>query len=95
MPNLDNKRKDHREYFKKYLPADVDCQTIDSNFCASALNISQNGAFIKTEKHLSTGEEIAMTFKLPDDSNTIKASGEIIRANHSGFGVEFRIFFNY
>ena len=95
MPNLDNKRKDHRKYFKKYLPIDVDCQTIDSKFCASALNMSQTGAFIKTENHLSAGQEIALIFRFPDDSSTIKTTGEIIRANHSGVGVKFRIFFNY
>jgi len=95
MPNLDDKRKDHRSYFKNYLPIEVDCQTIDTNFCASALNLSQTGAFIKTKNPLPAGQEIAMTFKIPDESNTIKATGEIIRENHSGVGVEFRIFFNY
>ena len=95
MPNLIDNRKYHREYLKNYLPIDVDCQTIDSEFCASTLNVSQTGAFIKTEKHLSVGQEIPMTFRFPNKSDSIKATGEIIRANHSGFGVEFRIFFNH
>jgi Tfp pilus assembly protein PilZ len=95
MQNLVNNRRYPREYFKKFLPLDVDCKTMDSEFCASMLNLSPTGAFIKTDKNLIVGQEIAMTIRFPKNGDTIKATGEIIRSNHSGVGVEFKIFFDH
>jgi Tfp pilus assembly protein PilZ len=78
----------------KYPPLDVNCLTIDSKFCASMLNLNPTGAFIKTDKNLSVGQEIAMTIRFPNNDDTIKETGEIVRANYLGAEVEFKIFFN-
>ena len=94
MFNLNNNRKHPRGYYKKYLPLDVNCLTIDSKFCASLFNLNLTGAFIKTDKNLSVGQEIAMTIRFPNNDDTIKATGEIVRANYSGAEVKFKIFFN-
>ena len=94
MSNLNNNRKHPRGHFKKRLPLDVNCLTIDSEFLASMYNLSPTGAFIKTDKHLSVGQEIAMTIKFPNDEDNIKATGKIVRFSYSGAEVEFNIFFN-
>ena len=94
MSNLNYNRKDSSGYLKEHLPLDVNCLTIDSKFSASLFNLNFTGAFIKTDKNLSVGQEIAMTFRLPNNHDTIKATGEIVRANYSGVEVKFKIFFN-
>ena len=94
MSNPNNNRKHPRGHFKKHLPLDVNCLTIDSKFLASMYNLSPNGAFIKTDKNLSVGQEVAMTIRFPDNDDSIKATGEIVRSNYSGAEVEFKIFFN-
>ena len=94
MSNLNYNRTPPRGYLKKHLPLDVNCLTIDSKFCATVLNLNHAGAFIKTDKNLSVGQEIAMIIRFPNDDDTIKATGEIIRANYSGVEVKFTIFFN-
>jgi hypothetical protein len=35
-----------------------------------------------------------MTIRFPDNDDSIKATGEIVRSNYSGAEVEFKIFFN-
>ena len=94
MSNLNYNRKHPRGYLKKHFPLDVNCLTIDSKFCASMLNLNPTGAFIKTDKNLSVGQEIAMTIRFPDNDDTIKTTGEIVGADYSGVEVEFKIFFN-
>jgi Tfp pilus assembly protein PilZ len=94
MSNLNYNRKHPGGYLKKHFPLDVNCLTKDSKFCASMFNLNPTGAFIKTDKHLSVGQEIAMTIRFPNNDDTIKATGEIVRANYSGAEVEFKIFFN-
>ena len=94
MSNLNYNRKHPRGYLKKNLPLDVNCLTKDSNFCASLFNLNLTGAFIKTDKDLSVGQEIAMTIRFPNNEDTIKATGQIVRANYSGVEVKFKIFFN-
>lgn len=94
MSNLNYNRTPPRGYLKKHLPLDVNCMTLDSKFFASVFNLNQTGAFIKTDKNLSVGQEIAMIIRFPNNDDTIKATGEIIRANYSGAEVEFTTFFN-
>ena len=94
MSNIDYNRKHPVGDFKIYPPLDVNCLTIDSKFCASLLNLNLTGTFIKTDKNLSVGQEIAMTIMFPNNDDTIKATGEIVRADYSGAEVKFKIFFN-
>ncbi len=94
MTYLNHHRKFSRKYFQKYLPADVDCKTKDLEFKTSVQNICPAGAFIKTDKSLSIGQEIALTINFSKNGDTIKVTGEIVRINPTGVGVEFKIFFN-
>jgi Tfp pilus assembly protein PilZ len=94
MSNLNYNRKQSGGYLKRHLPLDVNCLTTDSKFSASLFNLNLTGAFLKTDKNLSVGQEIAMTIRFPNNDDTIKATGQIVRANYSGVEVEFKIFFN-
>jgi Tfp pilus assembly protein PilZ len=56
-------------------------------------NISSSGVFIKTDKVLSVGQEVAMTFTFPDSKETVMATGEIIRSTNLGIAVQIKLIF--
>jgi Tfp pilus assembly protein PilZ len=87
-------RKDSRKYFVKNQLLTAKCETIDDMFSVSVQDVSPSGAFIYTKKSLDLGQEIAMTIQLPNSDNFLRATGEIVRIDSGGFGVEFKIIFN-
>lgn len=91
---LDYQRKDSRKYFVKNQLLTAKCETIDSMFSVSVQDVSPSGAFIYTKKKLTLGQEIALTIQLPNSSEFLRATGEIVRVSSGGFGVEFKIIFN-
>ena len=88
-----DERKDARKKLNEIQPVVAACKTKDCDFKASIDDVSSSGVFIKTRRHLSTGQEIAMKFSFPKVKNTIMATGEVVRASGKGVGVEFRILF--
>ena len=40
------------------------------------------------------GQEIALTIKLPNSDEFLRATGEVVRLSAQGIGVEFKIIFN-
>jgi hypothetical protein len=88
-----DERKDARKKLSGFHPLVAACKTKDCDFKASIDDVSSSGAFIKTSRHLSTGQEIAMKFSFPKSKNTVMATGEIVRVSSKGVGVEIRIFF--
>ena len=88
-----DERKDARKKLNEIQPIVAVCKTKDCDFNASIDDVSSNGVFIKTRRHLSIGQEIAMKFSFPKTKNIIMATGEIVRASSKGVGVEFKIFF--
>ena len=87
-------RKDSRKYFVKNQLLTAKCETIDDMFSVSVQDVSSSGAFIYTKKKLDLGQEIAMTIQLPNSDDFLRATGEIVRVDSCGFGVEFKIIFN-
>ena len=87
-------RKDSRKYFVKNQLLTAKCETIDDMFSVSVQDVSPSGAFIYTKKELKLGQEIAMTIQLPNSDDFLRATGEIVRVDSGGFGVEFKIIFN-
>ncbi len=87
-------RKDARKLFEEDQPIIVNCQTSDSEFNASIQDISGSGIFIKTNRPLSIGQEIAMTFKFPKSQKPIMVTGEVVRTTRTGAAVEFKVFFD-
>ncbi|MBN1847631.1 MAG: PilZ domain-containing protein [Deltaproteobacteria bacterium] len=67
----------------------VDYATPDRNYGDFIKNISESGVFIQTRIPFAVGQNISLTFPLPDRSKHIKVRGKIIRTNEEGIGVEF------
>ncbi len=89
-------RKDTRKYFSRQanLPVIANCKTINSEFEGNIQNISSSGIFIKTNKPLSVGQEVALTFKFPNSQKTFAATGKIVRASNSGAAMQVKVMFN-
>jgi len=92
IKNLEE-RHDARKKFNETQNVIAACRTRDSYFEAFIQDLSSSGVFIKTNKNLFAGEEIAMTFTFPKTLKTIMVTGEIVRISYDGAGVKFNIFF--
>jgi hypothetical protein len=88
-------RKDFRRFFEANQPLYADCLTKYGKFRERVQNLSAKGVFLATRRKLSVGDEIAMTIPLVHAKALIRATGEIIRVEPEGVGVEFRVIFNY
>lgn len=90
------KRKDARKYFttQTHLPVIANCKTINTEFEGSIQDISSSAIFIKTDKPLAIGQEVALAFKFPDSQHTFTATGTIIRVSNSGAAMEVKVIFN-
>jgi Tfp pilus assembly protein PilZ len=81
-----------RKRFKDTHPTAA-CNTVDCAFIAPISNISSNGAFIKTARQFSVGQEVAMTIIFPSTGESHMVTGEIVRVSPEGIGINFKIFF--
>lgn len=88
-------RKDSRKYFFKNQTLMARCQTIDNAFPVSVRDLSPGGAFIKTDKKIKLGQEVALTIALPNNTESFKATGEVVRVSTEGIGIEFKVVFNH
>jgi len=52
-------------------------------------DISIDGAFIKTDHPLVMGQEIALSFSVPNFEKTFEVAGTVVRCNGEGIGVKF------
>jgi len=82
-----------RKRFNKDIHPTAACKTLDSVFVAPISNISSNGAFIRTARQFSVGQEVAMTITFPATGDSRMVTGEITRVTPEGVGVSFTIFF--
>jgi hypothetical protein len=89
------RRKDFRLSVADSSPLLADCLTRSGAFREQVRNVSSKGAFLATTRNLKVGEEIAMTIPLAGSKATIKATGEVVRSEPAGFGIEFRVIFRY
>jgi hypothetical protein len=89
------RRKDFRRFFDANQPMYANCLTKYGEFKEKVQNLSAKGVFLSTRRKLSVGDEIAMTIPLVHAKAMIRATGEIIRLEPEGVGVEFRVIFNY
>jgi hypothetical protein len=89
------RRKDFRRLFEASQPLFANCLTKDGSFKERIQNLSSKGAFLATRRKFTIGDEIAMTIPLVHTKAIFKATGEIIRLDEAGVGVEFRVVFKY
>ena len=52
-------------------------------------DLSKGGVFIETRETFSIGDKVSMTFSMPDNQNHFKISGNIVRSEGNGIGVQF------
>lgn len=89
------RRKDPRRFSESQQPLIADCITRSDSFKELVQNLSSKGVLLATRRNFSVGEEIAMTIAFPGSEITIRATGEVIRADMRGVAVEFKVVFNY
>jgi hypothetical protein len=89
------RRKDFRRFFEQHQPPIANCITVGGSFRDRVQDLSSKGVFLATSRNLSVGEEIAMTITFPGSQTMIRATGDVIRADTLGVGVEFKVVFNY
>ena len=89
------RRKDFRMAATEASPLVADCLTLSGAFRERVRNVSSKGAFLATTRKLDIGQEIAMTIPLAGSKATIRATGEVVRADPTGYGIEFRVIFRY
>jgi len=69
----------------------VDYVTQDRMYKDFIQDISAGGLFIETNKPFSVGQDVTLTFPLPDHQEHIKITGEVVRATPQGIGVKFKM----
>ena len=84
---LKGRRKHHR---KPFFTA-VDYATQDGVYKDFIKDISSGGVFIKTNMPFSVGQEVSLTFPIPNQQEHIKITGKIVRIIDEGIGVKFKI----
>jgi len=81
------RRKHEREPFFMV----VDYSTEDGFYKDYIQNISAGGVFIETRMPFRAGQEVSLTFPLPDYQKYIKIIGEVVRVTPHGIGVKFKM----
>lgn len=68
----------------------IDYSTEDRVYKDYIQNISAGGVFIETQMPFAEGQELSLSFPLPNYQKYIKISGEIVRTSPQGIGVQFK-----
>lgn len=83
--------KGKRQHERKPFFMVVDYSAEDRVYKDFIQNISAGGVFIETRLPFSVGQEVSLSFPLPNYKKYIKIPGEIVRTNLEGIGVKFKI----
>lgn len=67
----------------------VDFSTEDLSAQEFIHDISIDGAFIKTDHSLVLGQEVALSFSVPNFEKSFDLAGKVVRSNGEGIGVQF------
>jgi len=54
-------------------------------------DISSGGVFIQTHMPFTVGQEVSLTFPLPNYQKHVKVMGEVVRSTSQGVGVKFKM----
>jgi Tfp pilus assembly protein PilZ len=85
----------HRDHNRKECLIAVDYSSQDRFFRDFIQNISAGGVFIETREAFSAGQEIGLTFSIPNSQIPFRISGEITRTSSNGVAVKFRTVTGY
>ncbi|MBW2004406.1 MAG: PilZ domain-containing protein [Deltaproteobacteria bacterium] len=75
---------------KEILPYAVDYSTQGHVYKDFIQDISTGGVFIESHMPFTVGQEVSLTFPLPDYQKHVKALGEVVRITPQGVGVKFK-----
>jgi Tfp pilus assembly protein PilZ len=78
-----------RGYNRKSCMLNIDYQVEKRNFQGFMLDISPAGAFIETDELFTTGQQINISFYLPNNPRQLNVIGEILWKGMLGIGVKF------
>lgn len=88
--NLEETEISLRGHTRKSCLLRIDYRVEEQNFEGFMLDISPAGAFIETDEPFNAGQQIDLTFSLPNRPGQLKISGEILWKGMLGIGVQFR-----
>ena len=80
-----------RKHVRKPFLMAVDYSTQDHVYKDFIQDISTGGVFIQTHMPFSVGQEVSLTFPLPNYQKHIKVTGEVVRSTTQGVGVKFKM----
>ena len=78
-----------RGHNRKSCLINIDYKVEKRNFEGFMLDISPAGAFIETGEPFSAGQQINISFSLPNNPGQLKVTGEILWKGMLGIGVKF------
>jgi uncharacterized protein (TIGR02266 family) len=80
-----------RKHARKPFLMAVDYSTQDHVYKDFIQDISTGGVFIQTHMPFTVGQEVSLTFPLPNYQKHIKVTGEVVRSTTQGVGVKFKM----
>ena len=82
--------EDNRKSVRKACHITLNYATHNRIYLDHIKDISESGVFIETDRPLTVGEQITMSFNIQDSSRPFKLKGKIVRSNRLGVGVVFK-----
>lgn len=82
---------ERRRHARKACFVTVDYAIRDRLYKDFLQNISAGGALIGTHRPIYVGEDVSMTFQMPDSLKPVNITGKVMWASPLGIGVKFRL----
>jgi len=80
-----------RKHLRKSFLMAVDYSTQGHAYKDFIQDISTGGVFIETHMPFTAGQEVSLTFSLPNYQKHVKVLGEVVRTTPQGVGVKFKM----
>ncbi len=80
--------QDRREHRRYPVTLKICYSALDTFFYDYAINISQGGVFIRTDKPLPVGSPVHLKFSIPGTEREIESEGQVMRVIKSGHNPE-------
>ena len=88
--NLEETEIALRDHTRKSCMLSIDYRVENRNFEGFMLDISPAGAFIETGEPFTAGQQIDLSFSLPNSIGQLQLNGEILWKGMLGIGVRFK-----
>ena len=77
-----------RKFPRKTYFMEVNFATPDRASSGFIQNISSDGLFVETKEPHTVGQNLTLSFRLPNSQDHIRVNGEIVRVSPQGIGVK-------